>query len=301
GHSSGAAASVSREDRISGRTPRESTAFARLTSKRTFSVEDFKALQHDSTAWKAEQLVPLLRGVRGDSTVERARQLPINWDRNLSKDSGAATLYVLWEQKLEGELAAGKVPEPMASDYTDYTDYTGRTGQLLVPKYLSPDAEWFGPSSSAARDKALAAALAAAVNDLTKKASEDSNKWGWGTIYSATFRHVLGGDAELQQRLNVGPFPRAGCGNTPFATGGRGFEQNNGASNREILDVADWDRSMATSAPGQSGQPGSPHFDDLAKLWVAQTYFSLSFRESAVKANAEATLTLTPAQVTQRQ
>jgi penicillin amidase len=51
---------------------------------------------------------------------------------------------------------------------------------------------------------------------------------------------------------------------------------------------------MATSAPGQSGQPGSRHFQDLAKLWGEGRYFPLPFSEPAVASNTEVTLMLTP-------
>jgi penicillin amidase len=94
--------------------------------------------------------------------------------------------------------------------------------------------------------------------------------------------------------LNVGPISRDGYGLTPLSTGGKGFSQTVGATFREVIDVSDWDRSVATSAPGQSGQPGSPHFSDLAKLWGDEHYFPLPYSDSAVSANAEATLLLIP-------
>ena len=65
-----------------------------------------------------------------------------------------------------------------------------------------------------------------------------------------------------------------------------------GASFSQIIDLADWDRSVVTNAPGQSGSPGSPHFADLAKLWAAGEYVPLMFSERAVQAGAETTLTL---------
>lgn len=71
-------------------------------------------------------------------------------------------------------------------------------------------------------------------------------------------------------------------------------DQTVGATFREIMDPSNWDRSVATSAPGQSGQPGSRHFSDLAKLWGEEQYFPLPFSEAAIQSNAEATLTLTP-------
>jgi len=65
-----------------------------------------------------------------------------------------------------------------------------------------------------------------------------------------------------------------------------------GASFRQILDLADWDRSVATQAPGQSEWTRSPHFSDLAKMWAAGEYFPLSFSDRAIDANAESTLIL---------
>ena len=58
--------------------------------------------------------------------------------------------------------------------------------------------------------------------------------------------------------------------------------------------LADWDRSIATNAPGQSESPDSAHFADLARLWAAGEYFPLAFTEAAVTANAKSTLTLVP-------
>jgi len=44
-----------------------------------------------------------------------------------------------------------------------------------------------------------------------------------------------------------------------------------GASVRMVIDVSAWDNCVLINAPGQSGIPGDPHYDDLAPLWVAGT------------------------------
>jgi penicillin amidase len=260
-----------------------------LTSKAKFTVDDFRHLQHDVVAWKAEQLVPLLGGVKGvDQQTEHAREMLLHWDRNVSQTSTASTLYVVWEQKLRDELAQGKVQGAMENEYVSHV------GILVEPKFTAPDSFWFGPDPVIARNKALVNALTAAVAELNQKLGSNMMKWEWGQVHYATFRHLLAADPETQQLLNLGPFPRAGYSGTPFATGGRGFEQTSGASYREILDLGEWDRSVGTSAPGQSGQPGSPHFDDLAKMWAQQQYFTLAFSRHAVYGVREATLTLKP-------
>ena len=72
------------------------------------------------------------------------------------------------------------------------------------------------------------------------------------------------------------------------------FEQTTGASYREIFDLADWDHSVAINAPGQSGQPGSKHFDDLLPLWSAGQYFPLRYSRNAVDAVTTDRLILQP-------
>ena len=67
------------------------------------------------------------------------------------------------------------------------------------------------------------------------------------------------------------------------------------APRRHVLDLADWDRGLATSAPGQSGQPGSPHYGDLLPLWAAGKYFPLAFSRKKVEDVMRHHLELRPA------
>ena len=59
-------------------------------------------------------------------------------------------------------------------------------------------------------------------------------------------------------------------------------------------DLADWDRGMATSSPGQSGQPGSPHYDDLLPLWAEGKYFPLAYSPKKVEDVVQHRLRLLP-------
>ena len=77
-------------------------------------------------------------------------------------------------------------------------------------------------------------------------------------------------------------------------TGGGNFKQSNGASYREILDLADWDRSVAINVPGQSGQPTSPHYSDLLPLWKDGYYFPLLYSRQKVEEFSAEKLMLVP-------
>ena len=62
------------------------------------------------------------------------------------------------------------------------------------------------------------------------------------------------------------------------------FWQTGGASWREILDVADWDRSVITNVPGESGDTASTYFGDLLQDWAIGRCHSLPFSRKAVEA-----------------
>jgi len=99
----------------------------------------------------------------------------------------------------------------------------------------------------------------------------------WGQQHTRAFRHPL------LRAFDLAPVERSG---------GAGTVEADGATYREILDVADWDRSLAINVPGQSGQPGSPYYDSLLKLWADNDYFPLAFSQKAVHAAAAHTLTM---------
>jgi len=99
------------------------------------------------------------------------------------------------------------------------------------------------------------------------------------TDRTAVFAHVFGITEPARRRFNVGPMAR------PDADDATVFVR---------FDAANWDRSTAMNAPGQSESPASTHFSDAAKMWTAGERFPLAFSEAAVKADAESTLTLVP-------
>lgn len=110
------------------------------------------------------------------------------------------------------------------------------------------------------------------------------------------FRHALDKAEGAQALMDLGPVGRPGDEYTVNATGyfGESFEQVSGASYREILDTSDWDRSVAVNTPGQSGQPGSPHYSDLLPLWNEGLYFPLSYSRDAVEKQMTDKLVLEP-------
>jgi penicillin amidase len=75
---------------------------------------------------------------------------------------------------------------------------------------------------------------------------------------------------------------------------GSSFALTNGPSFRMVLDVGQWDNSRAVNFPGQSGNPGDPHYQDLAPLWQRGEYFPLLYSRAAVEKAVERRTLLEP-------
>ena len=59
-------------------------------------------------------------------------------------------------------------------------------------------------------------------------------------------------------------------------------------------EVGDWDRSVGTNTPGQSGDPDSPHYRDLYEPWAAVEDFPSFFSRAKVELVMEAKTVLLP-------
>jgi penicillin G amidase len=158
-----------------------------------------------------------------------------------------------------------------------------------------PERDLFGEDPVTARDTLLLAALDAARKELGQLLGPDTSHWSWGNLHPIRFRHALDEQPGARELFDLGPLPRPGDEYTVNATAfDKSWAQIDGASYREILDTSDWDRSVAVNSPGQSGQPGSPHYSDLMPLWDTGRYFPLSYSRTAVEKNTIARLLLKP-------
>ena len=68
---------------------------------------------------------------------------------------------------------------------------------------------------------------------------------------------------------------------TPGSTGYY-FNQSSGATFRIIIDTKDWDNSIASNSPGQSGNPESFFYDNLYESWANDEYFKLLFSKEEI-------------------
>ena len=259
-------------------------------SKEKLTVEDFQKLQHDDISLNARALMATLgEAKKAPADLQPFVELLTKWDWRLGKDSAAAALYEIWLPKLAPAIFKAHVPEKAWASVS-----RGIQPSKTIAALQTASPQWFGKDAVINRDALLWKTLAEAVADTKKRLGDDPAKWRWGSLHVAPFAHPLSTDTERKAFFDLPAVERGGDGNTVFATSGINFRQNHGASFREVLDVADWDRSVGTNVPGQSAQPGSKHYGDLLPLWAEGNYFPLLYSKAKVETMAKDRLTLEP-------
>jgi len=262
-----------------------------LAAKPKLTIADAMALQTDPYDITSRRMMVLLAPLKGDDPrLAAALDLLRGWDHRTAADSAGAALYEVWTTKHLGRATVARATPEAARAIMGSGDIAA-----VMALLERPDATL----DAASRDAVLRESLTAAFDEVAAKLGPDPKAWTWGRLHHARFEHALTPLASAAQRpdLVVGPAPMAGTSLSPLAATWRpeDYRVIAGASFRMVLDVGAWDNSMAINAPGQSGDPTSPHFDDLFPLWVTGQYVPLSYSRPAVEAVTERVLTLTPA------
>ncbi len=263
-----------------------------LSSGKKMTLNDMTALQTDYLAIPARQLMPLLKDLPLPLTGDKALLIEplMNWDYTLTKNSSIATIYVEWENQMEKAFLQKLVPEQGRKYITTLST------QQMVAWLTLPD-DKFGDNPTAGRDSFLIQTLKTALSVIEKRLGSDVSKWQYGQENN---KHVLikhplsnAAHAEMKKRLDVGQVPRGGYSQTVGSTGDL-LNQATGASFRIIVDTGDWDATLCTNSPGQSGNPDNPNYHNLFDLWANDRYFPLFFSKNKVQSVTKETLLLKP-------
>jgi penicillin amidase len=257
-----------------------------LLAKPRMTLADSMAIQTDAVSNQSRRTVALLAGLSPkDPDVAQALALLRQWDHEESTGSAAAAIYEVWATKYLGKATVAKATPEAARKLVG-------EGQLeAVIEFLQ--------RPSAAREDILLGSLRGALSELNQRLGPTMASWSWGRLHRATFEPAVAllADPQLRAQMTVGPLETPGSSSTPRAQAYRGsdFSVSAGASVRMVMDVGEWDNSVAMNSPGQSDDPMSAHYRDLFPLWAQGSYVPLRFTRVAVDADAEDLIHLTPA------
>lgn len=243
-----------------------------IQAKEKLSLEDMRDIQQDILSLPARRFQNILTKWKpAAGELNRLEQQALDrilaWDNRLRTDSSEAMVFELWLSK----LPAAVYGQALAS----------RVELRLVLRTLER-----GPNR-----EVLRRTLRQTIDELSSRWGPEFAKWQWGKLHTVTFRHPLN-----RKEFERGPMERPGDGNTVNSTSGPAFKQSAGATYRQILDLSDWDKSITTNTPGESGDLDSPFYSNLAQEWASGNYHPLLYSRRAVEAHTAERIHLLPLQ-----
>lgn len=264
-------------------------------------AEYIRSMHGDSKSLNAKRLVPILLQIEMKDNLAKIRDKHFaNWDFQQSADSSAAVLFEAFWVSLLHETFADDLPADQMPD--------GGSRFFTVMSQLvdQPNSWWWDDKTTddivETRDDILIRAFTKALRcaDCISKFGSNIDNWKWGDLHFATFRNQsLGksGIGLIESLFNRGPYPVSGGKSIVNATGWdikKGFEVNWLPSEREIVDLSDFNESVALHTTGQSGHAYHKHYDDMAPLWANIEYVPMWWNKESIEADAEGHLKLNP-------
>jgi penicillin amidase len=248
-----------------------------IQEREEHDLESFEAMQTDmlsipglETVRRLVRLLP--RDQRELSAIERLR----SWDGRMAPESVAATIYQAFTLRLGREVARAAIGDrDLAERWLDRAD-NGFIAHVTSPWRWQSHllALWDeGDDDLVGRpwDELVLDALRAAMDDLETRFGPDQATWRWGRVHPLLFPHALGGANPLFARIFNRRLEVGGAQETVAQVG---WDPNDPFTAiwapcwRMVADAARPERSRWQAFTGQSGHPGSPHYDDLQADWM---------------------------------
>lgn len=250
-----------------------------LRADSSVSVEDMKALHFNNYSLKAAESLPtLLDFIQSDPELENHEFVQIlqQWDYNYDVDSKAATVYSEWWRAFYrstwDEIAASDTNLPWPTAFT--------TIRLMKEE---PAFAFFDNIET--NEKETAREIA--IGTLKKVIESNEEIEPWGKHKSSYLRHL----SQVRQ-LGVYDVINGGSGGDVV----NALSSNHGPSERIIVELDPAGVKAWGHYPGgQSGNPGSPYYDDFVDDWASGNYLRLPYYTKPNEAtNNKHILTLTP-------
>jgi len=248
------------------------------------SLDDFARIQLDLYSIPGEQTAHRLARLRPPGQREvRAIERLKSWDHKLDPGTIAGTIYAVFTAHFARAVSEAVIGDPDFAErwrsrsqlgFTPMVSSPWRFQARLLELWDEGDEELIGGRSW---DELALAALSQALDELEARWGTDPASWTWGRVHGVRFAHPLGeGDTKaskvldrlLSRRIPAGGGQETVC-QVGFVPHAGDYTGTWAPSYRLLADLGTPERSRWQHMTGQSGQPSSPHYDDLLQDWHA--------------------------------
>jgi penicillin amidase len=253
----------------------------RLRALHGFTVADFAAIQNDDLSLPDRELAQAVlaavdaRGLADDPELRAAVAALRSFDGALVPESRGATAAARVRAEAVREFAARILPAREANAYAQLNPPL----EVLLQTLREHPAGWLDDP-----DAFLVEALRAAVRNA---GGPDAIARPYGEAFAVVPRHPLAAFGMFW--WNAPTLPGRSGAYAPAVQ-----SRVLGQSFRAVWDVGNWDGGGIAIPVGESGEPGSPHYTDLAAAWQRRELAPLPWSPAAVARAARTTETLTP-------
>jgi penicillin amidase len=201
------------------------------------------------------------------------------WDGTMDRDRPQPLIYAAWLHALVRTIFADELGDAYPSWSALHP--TQAIAVLMQHPAWCDDVTTPTKEDCASR---IAGALDRATAGLAARYGDDPAAWRWGEAHEARFDHPVLGRLPLVGPMFDIDLPVSGGADTlnrgvmdiddprhPYAS-------IHGAGYRGVYDLAALDQSRFIATPGQSGNPFSPHYADLAEMWRAGRFLTIEAR-----------------------
>lgn len=247
-----------------------------IDAKPRQTIADSVAMQADILSPVAREFLPALvaRAEPGDDRSAPILRSLDAWDGRMAPDAREPLIFAAWLRALMQTLFEQKLGP-------DFAGFWGLRPRLLR-EALAGQGGWCAPPAAGAPtcQTEVRAALGAALDELDWRYGADSTRWNWGQAHALLLSHPVLGSLPVVGKWFSKLLPLGGGDNTLMRAAMRWSGQTpyrtiHIPSMRAIYDLGDLDASQFLIATGQSGNPLSRHFLDLAQRWLGFEYLRL--------------------------
>jgi penicillin amidase len=238
-----------------------------LREKNNLTVKDMMNLQLDNYSIKAEEILPtLLQAIDGVALSPEEKEAYNNlaaWDYYYHKDAQAPPYFEGWWRNL-----VVSIWDEMRNDSVSLSYPTSWNTSYLIR--TQPNLPFYDIQSTPEKET---------ITDLIRQAFKKSVEEveAWKKENTKPLRWADFKDTYVEHLTRQAPFSfhveHGGHGDAVNASSRR-----HGPSWRMIVSVEpDGPKAFATYPGGQSGNPGSIHYNSMLDRWANGTYFSMLF------------------------
>lgn len=230
----------------------------RLAVMTMANIDSLRNMQNDNYSILAENILPTLIGLINTEKLNASErdgfEIITKWNKFFNADEIGASIFELWHKNLAKQIWEDDLGDPKLPMTYPSRD---RNVQLLLNE---PDSHWFDnvhTSERETRTDAVNTAFKFAIDSLERKYGPVDTDWQWGNLKHTFVPHLA----------KVAGFGSKFLNNGGSKSSINAMSENNGPSWRMIVALGKDVKAYGVFPGGESGNPGSPFYDDMVNTW----------------------------------